>query len=51
MSIVGGFNRPGFKKCKVCEKRIRTDEIRCPCCKASLGAWDKSRSKPIATYL
>jgi len=29
----GGRNRIGEKRCIVCEIKIKTDELRCPCCK------------------
>jgi len=35
-----------MKKCKVCEIRIQTDEIFCPCCKTRLGM----RTKRISLY-
>ena len=26
--------REGQKRCKLCEYRIKTDELRCPCCRS-----------------
>ncbi len=35
-----GNNKPGFKKCKTCHIRIRTQLNSCPCCNSTLRSWN-----------
>ena len=40
-----GFNQYGFKKCRICDMRLKTKLVRCPCCNAVLKAWNCKMAK------